>query len=312
MRIKGRLAGISAERLLLALELAVTITVPLRVYQLFAITDTGRTGFYDVRNWSVCTLYAMLLLFLLGLAALALLSDSITASRPVIRKDRLMGAAALVMAAGAGYETAVGVRLLLGSLSDPIPPAGADRLQALFSGGRLVMAFRLVFGLLALVYMLLFGFSYLGGKADFCRYRLFALTPLFWSMLRLIFRFMSRISFVQVADLLFELGMLAFQMLFFLSFARISSSLAGRGEMRRLVMCGLPAALLAWLIGITRFIAVVSGNGELLPADLGFSLADPAFGFFAVAYIHMQLKYGRPASEDEYLTDGGKPGGPRT
>ena len=122
-------------------------------------------------------------------------------------------------------------------------------------------------------------------------------------MFRLLYRFMTKISFTVVSELLLELVMLAFMMLFFMSFARISSQICQKGEMKKAMRYGLVAAMICAVLGLTRLIVTVGGKTELLPSGFNFSLADLTFAVFAVIYINACTKTGRPSSEDEFLPD---------
>lgn len=83
-----------------------------------------------------------------------------------------------------------------------------------------------------------------------------------------------------------------------MSFAKISSDVADKGEFKKLVSYGMPAAMLAAVIGVSRLVITLCGKRDRLPSELGFSLTDPAFAFFAIVYIRHQMKHGRPESED--------------
>ena len=99
------------------------------------------------------------------------------------------------------------------------------------------------------------------------------------------------------------LSFIAFMLLFLMSFARVSAQVNQEGEMKEVVRYGMPAAFLALLIGITRLVCTVGGRADLLADGFQFSLADIGFGAFAVAYIFIYMRYGRPASEDDLLPD---------
>lgn len=304
MKSKGKISSLTAKKLFITLGVSSAVAVVLRIVQLFTIIDDENTGFYDTINWSVYVLYAVLGVSIVLLFALARMSGKITASRPVIMKNRAMGIGAFVMAAGIAYDVIIMLSIFIKAFTMYSPELEVKFLQYFMTNGLFAIGLEAVCGLIACIYMIMFGLSYIDGKTTFREYKLLALMPLFWAMFRMVYRFMTKISFTQVSDLLFELFMLAFMMLFFMSFARISSEMATKGEMRRLVSFGLPGILLAVLIGITRLVVTVGGRSELLPANFGFSLADIAFPVFAIIYINVQMKFGRPASEDDLLDQG--------
>ena len=65
---------------------------------------------------------------------------------------------------------------------------------------------------------------------------------------------------------------LALVMLFFMSFAKISSDVADKGEFKKRVSYGMPAAMLAAVIGVSRLVITLCGKRDRLPSELGFSL----------------------------------------
>lgn len=304
MKSKGKAQGLTINKLFIILGAATLISVVLRVIQLFTIIDDESTGFYDEINWSVYALYVVLAVSMLLLFILPKISGRITASRPVIMKNRIMGIGAFIMAAGIAYDVVIVLSTFIRGISAFSSELEIGFFQYIMANGFIALGFESICGLIACIYMIMFGLSYVDGKTTFSEYKLIALMPLFWAMFKMVYRFMTKISFTQVSDLLFELFMLAFMMLFFMSFARISAGMATKGEMRRLVSYGLPAIMFALLIGITRFIVTIGGRGELLHANFAFSLSEPAFGIFAIIYINMQMKHGRPYSEDDLLNAG--------
>ena len=173
----------------------------------------------------------------------------------------------------------------------------------MFTDGMFAQLLQALCGMAACIYIVLVALSYAGEKATYCDYRFLAIMPLFWALFRMVSRFMTKISFTMVSELLLELLMLAFMLLFLMSFARVSAQVNQKGEMKKIVRYGMPAAFLALLIGITRLACTVGGRADLLADGFQFSLADIGFGAFAVAYIFTHMRYGRPASEDDLLPD---------
>jgi len=186
-------------------------------------------------------------------------------------------------------------------LAERIPSPTTDTLCSLAKKLDIVIIaslFESIFGIIACVYFIVFALSYFNDKADFTSYKVLALAPLFWAMCKMITRFMTKISFINVSELMLEMLELALVMLFFMSFAKISSDVADKGEFKKLVSYGMPAAMLAAVIGVSRLVITLCGKRDRLPSELGFSVTDPAFAFFAIVYIRHQMKHGRPESED--------------
>lgn len=292
-------AGIDAKVLAAALGAALLAAIPLRTVQLFTNIES-RTGFFEEVDWTVYAVYAVFAVAAVILAVLPALSGKIPASRPVVRKNKLLAVGSFVFAAGIAYDVAYSLVRVL-RMSDGI--TAKTVLTVLFTNGAFALILQAVCGAAACIFMILVGLSYTGEKATYGAYRLLALMPLFWTLFRLVARFMTKISFTMVSELLLELAMLCFMMLFLLSFARISAQISQKGEMKKAFCFGLPASFLALAIGVTRLICTVGGRADLLADGFSFSLADLGFGLFAAVYLYVHMQCGRPASEDDALPE---------
>lgn len=284
--------------LMLVLGAALLAAVPLRMVQLFTNIEQN-TGFFIANDWTVAVIYTVLALAALVLVLLPVFSAKLPASRPVVRQDRCLALAAFVFAAGLAYDVILTVLKAVNVFSD----VSGTAFTLLFTEGVFAMLLQALCGAAACVYMILFALSYIHGDAHFSEYKLLAIMPLFWTLFRMIGRFMTKISFTMVSELLIELVMLAFMLLFLMSFARVSAQVSQKGEMQKAIRYGLPAAFFALLIGITRLICTVVGKSALLADGFAFSLGDLGFGIFAVAYIVTYMRYGRPASEDDLIPE---------
>ncbi len=282
----------------LALGAALLAAVPLRTVQLFTNIEPN-TGFFEANDWTVAVMYTVLVLAALVLVLLPVFSAKLPASRPVVQQNRGLALAAFVFAAGLAYDVIFTVL----KAANVISAASGTAFTLLFTEGVFAMLLQALCGAAACVYMVMFALSYVNGNAHFSEYKLPAIMPLFWALFRIVGRFMTKISFTMVSELLMELAMLAFMLLFLLSFARVSAQVGQKGEMQKAIRYGLPAAFFALLIGITRLICTVAGCSELLADGFAFSLGDLGFGIFTVVYIFTHMRYGRPASEDEMLSD---------
>lgn len=290
---------IDARLLLCVWGIACILAAVLRTVQLFTNIEP-ETGFFEAVDWSVYVMYGVLLAAVVLLAVLPAYSACLPASRALVRKDRALFFGSALFAAGLLYDAVLSVI----NAAETVSESGRLTMGALlFTEGLLAEILQAVCGVLAAVYMGITAISYLKGEPQFTKYRFLALTPLFWSMFRIVLRFMTKISFTMVSELLQELAMLAFMMLFLLSFARIAAQVNPRGEMRKLVCFGLPAAFLAAVIGVSRLICTVAGRGDLLADGFPFSFGEIGFAVFAVVYILEHMRFGRPASEEPQVEE---------
>lgn len=295
---KTRTGNVSAKALGLLLLAGLVICIPFRLVQLFTNIEQN-TGFFIENDWTVYCFYAVVVLFVIVLAVVAGSFGKIPASRPVLRRDKTLAICSFLFAVGIAYDVIFALAKVMRALTDGSLANGF--FSVMFTDGMFAQLLQAICGMAACIYIVLVALSYVGEKATYCDYRLLAIMPLFWALFRMVSRFMTKISFTMVSELLLELLMLAFMLLFLMSFARVSAQVNQKGEMKKIVRYGMPAAFLALLIGITRLVCTVGGRVDLLADGFQFSLADIGFGAFAVAYIFTHMRYGRPASEDDLL-----------
>ena len=295
---KTRTGNVSAKALGLLLLAGLVVCIPFRLVQLFTNIEQN-TGFFIENDWTVYCFYAVVVLFVIVLAVVAGSFGKIPASRPVLRRDKTLAICSFLFAVGIAYDVIFALAKVMRALTDGSLANGF--FSVMFTDGMFAQLLQALCGMAACIYIVLVALSYAGEKATYCDYRFLAIMPLFWALFRMVSRFMTKISFTMVSELLLELLMLAFMLLFLMSFARVSAQVNQKGEMKKIVRYGMPAAFLALLIGITRLVCTVGGRADLLADGFQFSLADIGFGAFAVAYIFIHMRYGRPASEDDLL-----------
>lgn len=295
---KTRTGNVSAKALGLLLLAGLVVCIPFRLVQLFTNIEQN-TGFFIENDWTVYCFYAVVVLFVIALAVVAGSFGKIPASRPVLRRDKTLAICSFLFAVGIAYDVIFALAKVMRALTDGSLANGF--FSVMFTDGMFAQLLQAICGMAACIYIVLVALSYVGEKATYCDYRFLAIMPLFWALFRMVSRFMTKISFTMVSELLLELLMLAFMLLFLMSFARVSAQVNQKGEMKKIVRYGMPAAFLALLIGITRLVCTVGGRADLLADGFQFSLADIGFGAFAVAYIFTHMRYGRPASEDDLL-----------
>lgn len=279
MKIKGSSQKINPLYSLYVIAGLLCVAIPFRTYQLLSIVE-AETGFYKEINWSVYLMYALCILAVLVPYILTLLAKNVPESRAVYRKNKLLAAASFIFGIGLVADAVNALSTLVltyqGFYTEEISVA-----PTVLQG---------VFGILSAIYIIVFGISYIDGRTFYSKYKLLALCPLMWSVVRLIIRFVKKISYVNVSDLMLELFAIAFMMLFFLSFARISSGLSNKKSMRSLWSAGFAAIFFCTVANMPRLIAVITAHGNALSKEYPFALCDLGFAFFAVCYIVNSMK----------------------
>jgi hypothetical protein len=288
-RIKGAYEAIKLRYLLFVFAAVALIALPLRVYQLLALVDPA-TGFYTESNGTVYLLSALLVLAVGAFISLSFISKEVPSPELPTGKNIVLGITSAVMA------LAFGVDII--SIEKAIVPSLQNSSQIFFTvlksniaeaGGAFIIL-QFVFAVLSLVYFFIFAVSHLNGKSSYREYKILALAPLCWAITRLVSKLMSAISFLSVSELLFEIFMLVFLMLFFLTFARITSGVFTEDSMWGIYGYGLSAAIFASLVTIPRLVMLVVG-GETVEGN-GFNFSDLACLIFIVSYIFASLGVG--------------------
>ncbi len=299
-RKESKLASkITGEALLWTAFGAVLVTAALRLVQMFTNIEAN-TGFFKATDWTVYTVYGVFAVSVILLFVLSAVSNRIPASRPVFRKSPGLVFAGFLLAVGLAMDASLCIVQLIRAFKGL---SGEAVTAFLFTEGMFAVILRAICAVVACVYFVLVALSYASENATYCDYKLMALAPLFWALFRMVSRFMTKISFLEVSELIFELVLLAFMSLFFLSFARVSSQVGQKGEMKKVVRYGMIAGFCALFIALTRLVCTIGGRAELVADGFPFSVADLGFGVFALLYVYEHMRYGRPASEDDELDD---------
>ena len=279
MKIRGSSEKINPLYSLYVIAGLLCVAIPFRTYQLLSLVESN-TGFYKEINWSVYLMYALCILAVLVPYVLTLLAKNVPESRAVYRKNKLLAAASFVFGVGLVADAVIALSTFVlafqGYLTEEI--------------SLVPTALQGIFGILSAIYIFIFGISYIDGRTTYTRYKLLALSPLVWSVARLIIRFVKKISYVNVSDLMLELFAIAFMMIFFLSFARISSGLSNKKSMRSLWSAGFVAAFFCVVANLPRLIMIITANGNSLSNEYPFALCDLGFAFFSVCYIVNSMK----------------------
>ncbi|MBQ6267922.1 MAG: hypothetical protein IJK64_09165 [Clostridia bacterium] len=265
--------------------IAVIAALPLRVLQYLRVIEVG-TGFYTGLHWSIFALFgvlaaAMLLCVILGLARRNRVGYLRDGSRHVAA-----GLLALLAAASAFYDALLCLNADFG-LGLPISLPGQTELAAAETR---VILLEGVFGLLAGLFLLLYGISMLSGRSlGGTFYRLLTLAPVLWSIFRMIFRFTRTISYIRVSDLLLEMLMLIFLILFFMALAQCEAQVGDKKIPWKLAGYGLPAALFGLLCFLPRALMIAIGRADVIYAYSTLEYCDLALALFALAIAGSRL-----------------------
>lgn len=288
-KIKGSSSAVKMKYLLFVFAAAVLVALPTRVYQLLALVDASN-GFFKESDVTVPVLYAVLVVFGLLFLVLSFISKEVPSPKLPAGKNLLLGIASFVITGGMGWD----IFRTLGEII-PVNQGNAAIFMSLLKtnlaqkGGTFTIL-EMVFAFFAIIYFIVFGISHLNGKASYKEFKLLALAPLCWAMTVLISKLMNPISFIKVSELLFEIFMFVFVMLFFITFARISSGVFTEDSMWGIYGYGLVAALLAAIVTIPRIVIALVGLEAVEGHSFDFSHL--AILVFVMAYVFASLGVG--------------------
>ena len=303
MKITGKFEKINPLISLYVVFGLMAVGVVFRMYQLLNIIESD-TGFYRVQDWSIYVMYALCGLAVVVPYVLTTLAKNVPASKSPFRKNMLMAVGSVVFAVGIVLDVVSSLSTFL--LNAKGFAAAGLSFMGTIDQGQAPLLIGTVFGVFAAIYMLIFGISYIDGRTTYSQYKFMAITPLFWAMSRIVVRFVRKIAYVNVSDLMLELFMLAFMMIFLLNFARISSGLANNKAMRTVFASGFVSIFFCTVTNLPRLLMVLTANGKALPDEYPFSLCDLGFAIFAFAYIINAMKYAKENDALELLGEEAK------
>ena len=283
-KIKGCSDAIKIKHLVIIFVVSLLVALPTRTYQLLALVNT-ENGFFENGDFTVPLLYgcvgACTLLFLV----FSFLCKGIPAPKFNTGKNPFLAIASLLMAGGFVWDIISIERKIVPQLSGYV---SSDVFKNLFTvyleeNGGTFLVLEFVFAILGVFWSLIFAASYFEGKAYHKKFPLLALSPLCWCISVLVSKLMEPISFITVSELLFEIFMLVFAMLFFITFARICTGVFTENSMWGIFAYGFAAALFAGMVTIPRLIIYFSGLDHV--AGYEFSLTHLSIFVFVIVAV---------------------------
>ena len=256
---------------------ALILALPLRIYQYIGGVLEAQTGFYAKNDWSIYVLYGVL-----AVAGVAIIFLGFTKSKKLTYDTTKMarpgfGALSGLAAAGLILDTFT----CLQSLGNYQSAAeGSPELTTYY-----VLLAQMAFALISAVYFVILCVGALSGKSSGAEFKLISLAPVLWAMFRMVVRFMKTISYVRVSELMFEMLMLMFMILFFMNFAQCSSKVNDKDCGWKIAAYGLPAALMALVCSVPRFILTFTGKEAVIYTGSALEYSDLAIALFIVATV---------------------------
>ncbi len=288
-KIKASSNAVKMKYIIIAFAVSLLVSIPLRVYHLLALVDSSN-GFYTDTDISVPVFYGLIVVFGLLFLVMSYICKGVPSPKPIVGKNPILGVAAFVAAGGFAWNA---VQIVYKNVPDF---SGNSRIftslliSNIQENGGTFIVLEAIFALLSVIYCVVFGISYMNGNDIYKKYKILALSPLFWVMAQLVSRLMQATSFIKSSELLLEIFACVFMMLFFFTFARISTGVYTENSMWGIYGYGFTGSLLTALITIPRIVVSAAGLDPVTGSELDISHVTCLL--FTVVYILTTLGVG--------------------
>lgn len=277
---------------------ALIIALPLRIYQYSSGVIEPVTGFFATNDFSVYVLYGVIALAAVASVALGFVNRKKLAYETSAQKNPLLGTASAIAALSIILDAVFNINII-GTLETGVTSAQPSTEKTAYY----VVIAQAIVSLLAALFFAVLCINSFMGKTLASELRILSLTPVLWTMLRMVSRFMRTISFVRVSELMFEMFMLAFLIMFFMNFAQCNSKVNDENCAWKLAAYGLPAALLALVCFVPREILLLAGKGDIIYTESVTEFSDLAAALFVIATVLTKLTVKAPESTDAESSD---------
>ena len=289
--IKGSNNNLKLDLLPKCFAVSAVVGIALRILQMAKFIDP-ETGFYAGGGIVNVIFYIVLAVAIIAFCAVTYLSAD-------VKKIEIGG--------DSNKAASIGTRLFaVAMLFDSYSSITSSSMLAGYSdidpmrSGFLPMMLQSFFAFLSAIYFFILASDFSKGTAKAYKRKILATAPVSWAAARLITRFMRQISFVQVSDLLLELVMIAFMIMFFMALAQTASGVYKDQFKWRIPGLGLSAGLIAAVISVPRLIFTIFSNSHIV-SEHPFSLADFVFVIFIFTLmIKIKEDADRPSVSAEY------------
>lgn len=257
--------------------------IALRLYQYFSILEP-ETGFFKEKDFTVYLLYIGLLIAAIAIASLSFFEKKFEAREPY-GKHIFLGIITAFFAIALLIDAIQQTNMVMALYENSYATIKETALYIFFRKGGFFYILQSLLAVLSAVYFFLIALTYFDVLKSYAPFKLLALTPLLWMIVRIVLRFTRTIRFRNVSELVLELCSFVAMMLFLMAFARLSSRVNIAGALKRIYAFGFVGAMLMLTTSIPRLIITVIGQSNMLANDLHFCLVDLALAVFALAYL---------------------------
>ncbi len=284
-KIKGSLSKPEPGSLIAAAALSLCALLPLRVYQVTTLIEP-ETGFFKETNFTVPLFYIIGAIVIFALMILSYLNEKTSRTRNCVTPSKFLGVISVMTALSITFNAVTSFTSFLELNGQYSAYIYGPYAAFLTKSGAAPLILEAVFGIVTAFFFCIYAISCFKQKTSLSSFGVLSAAPAIWTICRIVFRFLAKISFVNVSDLLLELIMLVFMIMFFISFAQIVTNVSPETVAWRLFGCGLPAAVAAFLVSVPKIFLVVIGHSDLIPEGYGFELCDLMLAIFIPVFLY--------------------------
>lgn len=249
------------------------------------------TGFYIGGKALVLVFNVILIVFTAAIIVLPLIR---------LRKQRLnvrpmgraMGVMSLILAAGFVYDVYSSMTIFSTSKACHhfISLFSSERTETtniavdIFQGYALLIS--AIFALISLIYFVIVASSCFSESEGYSKYGILALAPVWWCVFKAVYFMLIPMNFARISDLLYEVVMIAFLLLFFVAFARVASRVDGERCVGKVIVYGACAAVFGAISSVPRLLAKLMGTHGVVytsPQDAAEVVFKSDYCFMALA-----------------------------
>lgn len=287
---------------IIILSVTLIIALPVRVYQYLNVIDPT-TGFYNSwTNPTVFGLYGLCLVLMIVLIALSHKGGKKAVYALPDKKNVALGVTSLIFSLTLIADAVFQIMKLSKVFSGELQISQLVLRDNVGKSAVYFMCAQALFALLSAVYLAVFGINYFSDNKDHKPLKILAAAPVLWGITRLMIRFMQTISFRYVSELLFELLMIVFFCLFYISFIKFNEQFLEKRVQTRVFAYGLISVFFSMLCAVPRYIVVIMGRYDVLyRRDSLYQLCDIGSAVFIAAVVFCALAQMQYKNVEEYV-----------
>ncbi len=253
----------------IAAGVSILVLLPLRIYQYFNILESD-TGFYSKTDFSVYIMYAVIA-FIILFSVITAFYNKKKLQQKKISLSPASGAAVFALSSIGLVFDAIDCFKEYFSLKTDFSGYAAQNTN---DKGTVIVLIEAVFALISAIYFFALASGYLSKKDVAPKLKTIALALPLWSVMRLLLKFKTKISFINVSDLFITLLAIVFTMLYLFYFAQTVSEVDKGETYFKMYAYGIPAAVFSLTCFIPRLVLLAIGRDDLLCAEYSIELCD--------------------------------------